>query len=124
MTAAELRAMQGQGEQKHAAGRNSQAVEVDGIRFHSKHEAERWQDLCLTQKAGQITGLKRQVPIKLMGQNGPILTPTGKVMTFRADFTYRENGKLVVEDAKGHPAPVYLMKKAILAAQGITIKET
>ena len=108
---------------KHAAGMNAKSRVVDGVRFDSRKEAGRWAELQLMEKAGVISGLARQVPIGLEGRDGPILTATGRQMTYRADFTYEENGERVVEDAKGYPDKVYLMKKAILAAQGITIKE-
>lgn len=124
ITAAQLRDMQATKGEKHAAGRNSKPVEVDGIRFPSKKEAKRWADLCLMQKAGEIHDLRRQVDIALLGAHGAIKTLTGKVMVYRADFTYNlPDETLVVEDAKGHPSPVYLIKKAILAAQGIIVRE-
>ena len=50
-------------------------------------------------------------------------TPTGKDMRYRADFTFRRDGRRVVVDAKGHKTDTYLMKKAILSAQGIEIHE-
>ena len=44
-------------------------------------------------------------------------------MRYRADFTFRRDGRRVVVDAKGHKTDTYLMKKAILSAQGIEIHE-
>jgi hypothetical protein len=42
-----------------------------------------------------------------------------------ADFVYQEDGKLVVEDVKGHRTEVYkLKKKLMLWVHGIRIKET
>ena len=101
------------------------AVELDGIKFSSRREARRWAALTLLQRAGQITGLKRQVKIGLMGAHGPILTPTGRPAFYIADFVYRDTarGTEVVEDAKGFPTPEYKLKRAILAAQGIKIVE-
>ena len=101
-------------------------VTVDGIKFDSKKEAGRWFDLKLLEKAGEIGGLKRQVPFYLEGRDGPILTPTGRKMRYLADFTYvdwRHSGAKIVEDAKGFRTPEYLIKKAILAAMGIVITE-
>ncbi len=106
-------------------------VTVDGLKFDSKKEAKRWLDLKMLEKAGHIGGLKRQVPYLLEGRDGPILTPTGRRMKYLADFVYIDwkgtahiaIGSTVVEDAKGFRTPEYLIKKAILAAQGIVITE-
>jgi hypothetical protein len=99
---------------------------VDGIKFDSKLEARRWVELKALEASGDICQLNRQVPIPLFGQDAPILTPTARHMTYRADFTYvdwRLNGIHVVEDAKGWATDVYKIKKAVLKAQGIDIKE-
>lgn len=99
-------------------------VTEDGS-FDSRKEARRWNDLRLMQKAGLICGLQRQVRIPLMGQNGPILTPTGKQMVYIADFVYFEGSQQIIEDVKSgdHRTEVYLIKRAILAAMGITVRE-
>lgn len=99
---------------------------VDGIRFDSKREARRWQELRLLEIAGYIRDLQRQVPIELEGKNGPILTPKGKISRYVADFTYFDVGLGidVIEDAKGHQTDTYKMKRAILAAMGLEVKET
>ena len=101
-------------------------VTVDGIKFDSKKEAKRWADLKLLERAGEIANLERQVPFYLEGRDGPILTPTGRKMRYVADFTYtdwRHKGAKIIEDAKGFRTKEYLIKKAILAAQGIVITE-
>jgi hypothetical protein len=81
----------------------------------------------LLQRAGEISDLRRQVPFPLNGKDGPILTPTGRQMLYLADFTYADHrlgGITVIEDAKGHQTDVFLIKKAILAAQGVEVQET
>ena len=100
-------------------------IVVDGVRFDSRHEARVFGDLCLRQRAGEIADLRRQVKIRLMGRDGPILTPTGRIMHYIADFTWVElgSGEEIVADAKGHPTEIYQLKRAILAAQGTTIME-
>ncbi|MBK8909164.1 MAG: DUF1064 domain-containing protein [Rhodospirillales bacterium] len=102
-------------------------VTVDGIRFASTREARRWAELRLLERAGDIRALRRQVAIRLIGRDGPILTDTGRPRTYVADFVY-EDCRLgwaeVVEDAKGHPTPEYRLKRAILAAQGVAVRET
>lgn len=106
--------------------RGTKPVTVQGIKFHSTGEAKRFVYLRQLERAGIIENLRLQVPIELQGRDGPILTPTGKVMTYKADFVYfdkRINAE-VVEDKKGPPTDTYIMKKAILAAQGVDVKET
>jgi hypothetical protein len=98
---------------------------VGGIKFSSKKEARRWCQLQLLEQAGEIRDLKRQVKVPLLGRDGPILTPTGRKAHYVADFTYTEarSGLEVIEDAKGYPTPEYMLKRAVLAAQGVRINE-
>ena len=73
-------------------------TEVDGIAFHSKGEAQRWAELKLLERAGQISSLNRQAKFALNAENGNPSVPVG---FYIADFAYIENGKLVVEDYSG-----------------------
>jgi hypothetical protein len=93
--------------------------------FDSHREAARFQELRLLERGGEIRDLRRQVPIKLMGQGGPIETQTGKPMRYVADFTYVDarTDLPVIEDAKGHATDVFKIKKAILAAMGVQVRE-
>jgi hypothetical protein len=91
---------------------------VDGIRFDSKREAGRWQELRFLEKAGHISGLTRQVPYKLF-VNSQLIT------TYKADFVYVENGREVVEDSKGYRTPEFKLKaKLFEALYGFKILET
>lgn len=114
---------------QHAAAKKTGRIKgarrttIGSRTFDSALEAARWQELCILQRAGLITDLDCQVKIALMGLRGPILTPTGRPMHYRADFTYRENGRVVIEDAKGVETDTYRMKRAVLAAQGYIIRE-
>lgn len=103
---------------------NSRKITVDGIDFDSKKEARRFCELCLLEKAGQITNLERQVKFELI----PSQKIDGKVVerscTYVADFVYTENGKNVVEDTKGFKTKDYIIKrKLMLHVHGIRIKE-
>ena len=104
---------------------HAKPIEVDGIKFASRREAKRWGQLQLLHRGGEITDLRRQVKFALIGRDGPILTPTGRQAHYVADFVYidRRNGLETIEDSKGAKTPEYSLKRAILAAQGITIKE-
>jgi hypothetical protein len=98
---------------------------LDGITFDSAKEAKRWAELKLLEREGGIDCLQRQVPIELHGQLGFIRTKTGRIMTYVADFTYTDKRarEVIIEDAKGFQTPEYKLKRAILAAMGITIRE-
>ncbi|WP_243262853.1 DUF1064 domain-containing protein [Sulfitobacter dubius] len=106
--------------------RGTKAMVVDGIKFHSRKEARRYGVLRQLERAGVIGNLRLQVPYELQGADGPILTPTGRKMIYKADFVYfdkRINAE-VIEDSKGWATDVFKIKKAILAAQGVRVVET
>lgn len=125
MTAAELIEMQQPKKGKQRV-QGAKRTAIGDESFDSAGEAQRWIDLCLLQQQGLITNLERQVTFTLMGAQGPILTPTGRPMQYRADFRYRNSlGVEVIEDFKpgDFRTEVYSIKKAILAAQGVIITE-
>lgn len=97
---------------------------VGGVVLDSKREALRWVDLQLLQRAGAISDLKRQVKVELIGQNGPLLTRTGRKMRITFDFGYFENGRQIYEDAKGYPTRDYEVRVAVARAMGLEIRET
>ena len=96
----------------------SQKTVVDGITFDSKLEANRWCELRLMEKAGAISGLKRQVGFE-------IIIDGKHICTYFADFVYFEGNKRVAEDCKGFRTPVYKIKKKLVEAcyPGVVIKE-
>jgi hypothetical protein len=102
----------------------SRKYSINGTVFDSKKEANRWFELVLLQKAGQVTDLKRQVKYELI----PSQKVNGKVAerscTYVADFVYKQNGKTVVEDTKGFKTKDYIIKrKLMLWVHGIRIVE-
>ena len=93
--------------------------------FDSRKEERRFQELLILQRAGKITGLKRQIPYLLI----PAQYIDGKCVersvSYRADFVYHQDGELVVEDVKGVRTPEYRIKrKLMLQLYNIKIKET
>lgn len=95
---------------------------VDGITFDSRKEASRWQELRLMERAGEITGLVRQVRIELIPQ-----TKLYRAVNYVADFVYfdKREKKTVYEDVKGMKTDIYRLKKKLLYwRHGIEIKET
>ena len=95
---------------------------VGSFLFDSKREAMAWASLTQAQRAGLISNLERQVDIPLVGEKGPILTPTGRQMHYRADFVFVEKGLRIIADAKGYATEKFTLKKAILAAMGYSIR--
>jgi Protein of unknown function (DUF1064) len=95
----------------------AQPVIIDGISFASKREGERWCELRLMERTGEITGLKRQVRFPL-SVNGI------KVTTYVSDFTYRDpGGRLVVEDAKGIETAMFRLKRKWMSIEhGIDVR--
>ncbi|WP_457650859.1 DUF1064 domain-containing protein [Profundibacter sp.] len=98
---------------------------LNGIKFDSKREAKRWAELCLLERAGEISDLRQQVPLMLEGRNGPLLTRTGRRMRLTVDFAYTDlvSGLTVYEDAKGVPTRDYEVRRAVAAAQGVEVIE-
>lgn len=89
--------------------------EVEGKRFASTKEANRWTDLRLMENAGEITALRDQVAFKLEGGR------------YIADFVYLDckTSQWIVEDCKGMRTPAYRRsKKAMKERYGIEILET
>lgn len=98
---------------------------VDGIRFDSKRESERYLELLLLERAGAIRRIKVHKRYKLIIRDVPILTETGRVMQYECDFEYLdlETGETIIEDVKGHKTDTYKVKKAIMQAMGLKIQE-
>lgn len=101
-------------------------VVVDGVRFASGREANRWRDLCRLRDAGVISDLERQVkyelapPVLLHGE-----TRTKPALRYIADFRYVENGQVVVVDAKGHETKESRIKRHLMkSVHGIDVRLT
>lgn len=104
---------------------------LDGMTFDSEKECRRWCELKMLEKAGEVTGLERQVPYELIpsqyevkadGSRGRCIERSA---SYVADFVYRDkDGKLHVEDAKGMRTKEYILKrKLMLQVHGIRIEE-
>lgn len=117
---------------------NKKTIALDGLVFDSLKEARRWDELLLLQRAGKITDLQRQVKYELIpaqyetyerySKKGVRLKDGVRLLErkveYVADFVYTENGKEIVEDAKGVRTKEYILKrKLMLAVHGIRVKE-
>lgn len=99
-------------------------VTVGEESFDSRREMERYHHLLILQRAGRIQQLERQVVFIL----SPSVVIDGRKrppLRYVADFTYVEEGATVktVEDVKGVITKEYRIKRHLMAAMGIQIKE-
>ena len=122
---------------------HNKKVTLNGIEFHSRKEARRYNELLLLERAGAIQGLERQVAFELipaqyeevytgeyykrgsrMGEPKKKRICTEKAVTYYADFVYFEGGEKIVEDTKGFKTPEYIIKRKMMRyLLGIKIKE-
>ena len=102
---------------------------VDGIRFDSRKEAHRYSELKLLLRAGQIAGLRMQVPFELLPAQYEHTDATytrgarkgqpkrgrciEQAAVYIADFVYCEGGRMVVEDTKGLRTKDYIIKRKL-----------
>ena len=92
---------------------NAKAVVIDGIRFPSEKEGERYLELKMLEKAGKIKDLQLQ-PVFLLQEGFYYQGKAIRQITYRADFKYvDEKGRVVVEDVKGFKTDVYKLKKKL-----------
>jgi len=91
---------------------NRKVRDADGNVHDSTKEFRRWQELQLRERAGQITGLRRQVPFALV-VDGVL------VCSYVADAVYHEGQALIVEDTKSpitRAKPEYRIKLKLMQA--------
>lgn len=112
------------------------------IRFDSKREAARYDELMLLLKAGKIRNLQLQPEYTIVGAFTTAFGEPVKAERYRADFRYqvekRERKELpdgttewfvtletIVEDVKtdGTRTPLYTSKRKALLNQGVFVKE-
>lgn len=100
---------------------------IDGIKFHSKGEGERYSFLKLMQAKGRISDLRLQVPYELIAKGRTEAGKAVRAMYYKADFVYFNNESRceVVEDFKGKRTQDYINKsKAMKEKYNIEIYET
>lgn len=107
MTAAEYRLMKKDKPRKY----RNEPTKVDDIRFASKREADRYGELRLMARAGEIEFLDLQ-------PRYPLVVNGDKITTYVADFRYLDTRDdcWVVEDTKGVKTPVYKIKRKLMKA--------
>ena len=113
---------------KYHAKKDFRNSNGETVKFDSRKEARRYDELRLLERAHQISDLQRQVKFVLIPAQRD---PKGKLIErqcyYVADFTYKDSsGRLVVEDTKSEATrtPVYVVKrKLMLWVHGIRIRE-
>lgn len=97
---------------KTAKYRNRKTI-IDGIEFDSQAEADRYRELCFLAATGMIEDLQRQVKFVLV----PTLLVGGqraRGISYIADFTYKSQGNLIIEDVKGFRTKTYKIKRILM----------
>lgn len=89
----------------------AQKTTIDGITFHSKGEAERYQQLKLLERGKAISNLELQ-------PSYPITHSGVKICTVKLDFRYTDNatGREIVEDFKGYDNAMSKLKRKLVKA--------
>lgn len=94
------------------------------IRFDSKREAKRYDELVTLEALGVISNLKLQVPF-VVADAAILAGRKAKARRYVADFVYEQDGVRVVEDVKGMLTPEYRLKRHLMkSVLGIDILET
>ena len=89
---------------KHKFG--ARVTERNGLKFHSKKEAEYYDRLVLSQKAGTVLFFLMQVPFHLPGN-----------VKYIVDFqVFMADGSVHFIDVKGHSTAQYISKKKMVEA--------
>ncbi len=89
---------------------------MDGVRFDSRAEAERYAELALMQRAGEIRDLRRQVRIRLIAPFRHKVFGRQRGLDYIGDFAYTDcaTGRSILEDVKGVRTKGYLIKRTLL----------
>lgn len=93
--------------------------DADGYKFASKKERDRYLQLRILERAGEIQNLEVHPEFPLVIDGEPVLSwsadgryrrPLKAIM----DFAYFQDGRRVVEDTKGMDTPLSRLKRAIV----------
>ena len=105
---------------------NAKRVSLDGFNFDSTMEAQRYAELKILEKAGEIRELKIHPEYVLE----PSFIKNGKTfrkIVYEADFSYTDTKtqEEIVEDVKGYKTDVYRLKRRLFEARfpNLTITE-
>lgn len=114
---------------------NAREVIDNGEKFDSQKEHRRYKELLLLQRAGEISGLMRQVSYELIPPQTVTVEENGKIKkralrrtSYVADFVYTKNGEIMIEDVKGcRKGAAYtifsIKRKLMLERYGVLVRE-
>lgn len=94
----------------------NQKTQMDMYVFDSAKEAQRYRELTLLERAGEISNLELQ-PRFLLQESFKKNGKTYRKIEYIADFKYMEKGKTIVEDVKGLQTEVFKIKHKLFEKQ-------
>lgn len=92
---------------------HNKKLDTDDGKFDSKYEYQKWCELKLLEKNGNISDLHRQVKFELI-PSIKTACETLRSISYYADFVYIEGGTMFVVDSKGYNTDVFQIKKRLL----------
>jgi hypothetical protein len=79
-------------------------TDADGVRWDSQAEFKRFGELVMLERAGYISGLRRQVRFELQPAFFDGRGRRQRAINYIADFVYFEDDRIIAEDVKGGKA--------------------
>lgn len=128
MSIAQLNELQAStGRKKRGNKYHAKKTRLDGQTFDSGKEAKRYAELKILERRGDITDLRTQVKFELIPKQAKPSGGFERAVSFTADFQYRSEGMLVVEDAKSEATrkarDFPIRRKLLLLVHGIELRE-
>ena len=90
---------------------NNTKTEVDGIKFDSKKESNRFLELKMLEKSEIIENLERQKRFEIVPK-----TKDERAVFYVADFVYKQDGRKICEDVKSEATrkdKTYIIKRKL-----------
>lgn len=93
-------------------------TEFDGHLFDSKAESQRYAELRILEKIGEIQNLELQPKFPIIIDGEPLRIPSkrgkGRPIVVKMDFSYLRDGYQITEDFKGCDNPMSRLKRALV----------
>lgn len=84
-----------------------------GHKHDSKKEAKRCDELTVLERIGEIQELEIQRKFVLVPSRKYEGMANERQVAYIADFCYKQDGKLIVEDTKGYKTTEYIIKRKL-----------